>query len=389
MKPNPGGQLSPEHIIGRDALIADMWGILEGRSIYMNDLRRIGKTQIMVKMHAQPPTGWVAVKSDLGGIHTAAEFATLAYRQSHEVLGQQKRTLRRMGELLGKARGIEIAGLIKLPDGSPAPWKEVLRRTFADIEEEMVALGSECRMVFFWDEVPYLLDNIAKREGHMVAMEVLDTLRSLGSDFDRIRLLLTGSIGMHHILSELKAQGYNGSPLNRMDLVQPGPIQPTDGISLALALLEGQPVADTEAQTCASAIAEAVGHVPFYIHKLISRLPRTVPATSASIAMLLDREITSDNNDWDLGHYRDRLRPYYAADEKLALLVLDAVAVAGRLGFQDIRRIVASQMAVDDEKLRHLLKLLCMDHYLIRTEENEYRFYLVLIRRWWCLSRSL
>ena len=109
-----------------------------------------------------------------------------------------KGTLRSMSDLLGKAAGTEIAGLIKLPDGSPAPWKEVLRRTFADVEEAMTAQGSDCRMVFFWDEVPYLLDNIAKREGHAVAMEVLDALRSLGQDFDRIRLLLTGSIGMHH-----------------------------------------------------------------------------------------------------------------------------------------------------------------------------------------------
>ena len=45
--PNPGGQLAPEQILGRDPLIAQMWSILEGRSIYMNDLRRIGKTQIM------------------------------------------------------------------------------------------------------------------------------------------------------------------------------------------------------------------------------------------------------------------------------------------------------------------------------------------------------
>jgi uncharacterized protein len=389
MKPNPGGQLSPEHIIGRDGLIAEMWGILEGRSIYMNDLRRIGKTQIMVKMHAQPPPGWVAVKSDLGGIHTAAEFATLAYRQSSESLGQRQLALRRMTDLLGKASGLEIAGLVKLPDGSPAPWKEVLRRTFADIEEAMAAKGSDWRMVFFWDEVPYLLDNITKREGPAVAMEVLDSLRALGQDFDRVRLLLTGSIGIHHILGELKAHGYNGSPLNRMDLVQPGPIQSADGISLALALLEGQTVADAREQTCAAAIAEAVGYVPFYIHKLISRLPRAAPATPSSIATLLDREITSDNNDWDLGHYRDRLRPYYGADEKLALHVLDAVAILGQLGFQAISRTVAVQMAVDDEKLRHLLKLLCMDHYLARTEENEYRFYLALIRRWWRLSRSL
>jgi hypothetical protein len=40
MRPNPGGQLAPGNIVGRDKLIAQMWTILRGRSIYMNDLRR-------------------------------------------------------------------------------------------------------------------------------------------------------------------------------------------------------------------------------------------------------------------------------------------------------------------------------------------------------------
>lgn len=389
MKSNPGGQLAPDQIIGRDSLIARMWGILEGRSIYMNDLRRIGKTQIMVKMHAECPAGWLSVKCDLGGVHTAAEFATQAFRLSHEVLGQQKRTLRRMHDLLGRVKGLEIAGLIKLPDGSPAPWKEVLRRTFADIEEEMTEIGPDQRMVFFWDEVPYLLDNIAKREGGLVAMEVLDTLRALGSDHDRIRLVLTGSIGIHHILADLKGQGYNGSPLNRMELVQPGPVEVADGASLAAALLSDSQGNSATPLACAAFIADAVGHVPFYVHKLISRLPRSGPITDESITVTLTREITSDNNDWDLQHYRDRLRPYYGDDERLALLVLDAVAHGGPLSFQSIRKAVSTQMAVDEERLRGLLKLLCMDHYLTRTEANEYRFYLSLIRRWWCLARSL
>ena len=89
MKPNPGGQLAIENIVGRDDLIADMWGILEGRSIYMNDLRRVGKTMILRKMEANQPSGWLAVKRDLGGCHTAAEFATQAYRDSNDVLSPQ------------------------------------------------------------------------------------------------------------------------------------------------------------------------------------------------------------------------------------------------------------------------------------------------------------
>jgi hypothetical protein len=66
------------------------------------------------------------VKRDLGGCHTAAEFATQAYRDSKDVLGRKKRALRRMNELLGALKGAEIAGVLKLPNGTPAPWKEVL-----------------------------------------------------------------------------------------------------------------------------------------------------------------------------------------------------------------------------------------------------------------------
>ena len=35
-------------------------------------------------------------------------------------------------------------------------------------------------------------------------MEILDVLRALGQDYTQIRLVLTGSVGLHHILKELK-----------------------------------------------------------------------------------------------------------------------------------------------------------------------------------------
>ena len=113
--------MAPDHIVGRNLLIAGVWEILAGRSIYMNDLRRIGKTQVMVKMHAEPAADWITIKCDLGGFHTAGEFAAQAFRMSREGLGQKKKVLRRMNDLLGKAAGLEIAGLIKWPDGTPAP----------------------------------------------------------------------------------------------------------------------------------------------------------------------------------------------------------------------------------------------------------------------------
>lgn len=77
---------APHDLFGRDPFITETWGKLGRKSLYMNDLRRIGKTLIIRKMHAQPPTGWLTSFSDLEGTHTAEEFAALVCKDSQEVL---------------------------------------------------------------------------------------------------------------------------------------------------------------------------------------------------------------------------------------------------------------------------------------------------------------
>ncbi len=127
----------PSSIVGRDAFIADTWRELAFKSLYMNDLRRIGKTRILRKMHAELPPGWLATFSDLEGTHTAEEFAALVYKDSAQVLTAKQGKLRKMGDLRGKPAGTEILGILKLPDGQPAPWKDVLGTTFDDVVEAL------------------------------------------------------------------------------------------------------------------------------------------------------------------------------------------------------------------------------------------------------------
>lgn len=389
MKPNPGGHLEPKNIVGRDGLIAQMWEILEGRSIYMNDLRRVGKTVILDKMKAEPPKDWLAIKRDLGGCHTAAEFATRAYQDSAEALSRSKRALRRMEQLLGTLHGTEIAGILKFPDGTQVPWKEVLTRTFSDLDEAMSR--TKGHIVFLWDEVPFLLDNVVKREGAVRAMEILDVLRALSQDYPKVRLVLTGSVGLHHVLATLREEGYVNSPLNHMERVTPGPLAPSDAIQLALALLKGAKLECPDPETCARTAAEAVGNVAFFIHKLLTRIPPRQTVTPLLIEEVLQKELAHPDNDWDLAHYRTRLPLYYAKDEKLALLVLDTIAGAETpLPFETLLQRVNSQTDLGEkERLRQLLQRLQQDHYLDRDQEGRYRFRFPLIRRWWRYDRSL
>ena len=385
----PDETSSSPRIFGRDAFIAESWRQLERKSLYMNDLRRIGKTRIIRKMHAELPAGWLASFSDLEGTHTAEEFAALVFKDSAAVLTGKQRTLRKMTDWLGKAKGMEVMGILKLPDGQPAPWKDVLRTTFDDIVEALRELGPGQRMVFFWDEVPYLLDNIAAKQGKDTAMQVLDILRELSQRHDDIRLLLTGSIGIHHVLRNLWADGYKGAPLNHMDLIQPGPLLPEHAATFAAAEIARRGLLCADPNHCAASLSESVSHVPFYIEKLVARLPRDESQTPATLDAALEKELRSDQSDWDLDYYRRRVKAVFGEQENLVLHILDTLTVAEALPFQEIRARVNARIATDDETLREHLRLLCMDHYLVRDDANEYHFYLSLIRRWWKINRCL
>lgn len=71
MKANPGGNLDPQQVYGRDALIEMLWDRLESQSIVINAERRIGKTQILRKMLAEPRPSWKPIFRDLEKVHSA------------------------------------------------------------------------------------------------------------------------------------------------------------------------------------------------------------------------------------------------------------------------------------------------------------------------------
>ena len=79
MKANPGGQIDPAEVVGRDPLIEQIWDTLEQQSIRMTAERRIGKTTIILKMRAEPRPGWVPIFQDLERYHSAREFALSAW----------------------------------------------------------------------------------------------------------------------------------------------------------------------------------------------------------------------------------------------------------------------------------------------------------------------
>jgi hypothetical protein len=388
MRVNPGGYIEPKEVIGRDALIRNIWETLDRQSAVITAERRIGKTCVIKKMHAESPAEWFPVFQDLERIHSAAEFAQEVFETVQSFLGRWKQAADRAKQFL-EGRDVKIGG-VEIGGRRERPWKTLLIHSIADL----VDAKTDQRLVFFWDEVPYMLDRIRRREDEDSAAEILDTLRSLRQTHAAFRMVFTGSIGLHHVLARLKEADYGNEPTNDMAKIDVPPLTSEDAQELARRLIEGEQLFCADPAAAVEAIAREADCVPFYIHHLVRQLKRSQrPLTPEHIAALVQEQLVDANNPWELAHYRDRIRDYYpqADDGQLVQRVLDELSVTAKpQSVASLLRAFKSATGfADRDRLLRILRLMERDHYLARTPQGLYAFRFPLIRRWWKLDRGL
>lgn len=394
MKANPGGQIDPDEVVGRDVIIEQIWDTLEQQSIRMNAERRIGKTTIIKKLCGQPREGWEPIFQDLEKNHTALEFATSVFHEVEKFLSRFKRTARNTRKFLETIGGAEIGGIFKLPTfSSEAPWKEILFNAIQDIVED--SENQNKRPLFLWDEVPYMLESIKEREGEAVAMEVLDTMRGLRQTYGErgLRMIITGSIGLHHVIKSLKRQKYANAPVNDVLTVSIPPLDFESAKELATKLIQGEEIQTEALEETAAAIAEISDGFPFYIHHIIKAMKQSgEEGNPEKVNEIVIQQLLVADDPWELNHYRERISTYYGEEyEKAVLGILDATASqSDPISIDDL---LAELKAVDvlneRELLFDLLKLIEQDHYLARNKDGHYYFQFPLLQRWWKLSRGL
>lgn len=389
MRANPGGQISPSEVIGRDTLIQRLWRILERQSLVLSAERRMGKTCIVkTKMVEECPQDKLPIYHDLEGVRTPLEFAEIVFHDVEDYLGGLQRTAGRARQWLAHLTGMEIGGIIKFPDSIADKWKDLLTHTIEDLVEHQ-----DRTVIFFWDEMPLMLHNIKQRSGEDAAMEVLDVLRSLRQMHSDLRMVFTGSIGLHNVITSLRKAGYANDPTNDMDTVDVPPLSPDDAQELARRLLEGEGVQTDDQQATAKAIATAVDGIPYFIHHVIEQMVlRGGVITATTVGGIVDTSLTDPQDRWHLRYYRERIATYYTKDEQpFALNLLDILSVADQsLSFDDLFNLLKSRLATEDsETARDVLTLLQRDHYVALQTDGKYRFRFPLIQRCWRLHRGL
>lgn len=390
MKANPGGQLAVAEIIGREKLIERIRRSLDRQSVVLSAERRIGKTSIMLKMQVEAdPEREVVFFSDLERIYTPLELVETVLQSVETHLSIRQKTASRFRKLFKHLAGTEVGGVIKLPAAVASHWKDLLVSVVSDLMEQ-----EERRVYFFWDEVPLMLYNIKNREGESVAMEILDTFRALRQSHRNLRMIFTGSIGLHNVLTGLRKTGYANDPTNDMDMIEVPPLEADKAVRLASLLIEGERIAVSNTNEVSQTIASETDGFPYFIHHIVDEMARLDggEASPETVRQIIETALTDAQDRWHLRWYRERIDNYYAPEEKIiALALLDALGAAEeKLSFEDLFNFVKHKIETGNEELvREILNRLGKDHYTVQNTTGGFAFRFPLIKRYWKLHRSL
>jgi hypothetical protein len=388
MKTNPGGEIAPSEVIGRDELVKRLWHVLGRQSLVLSAERRMGKTCIIKKMVAESSQNKLPIYRDLEGVRSPLEFVETVFQDVERYLSGFRRVAERTRQLAAQLGGTEIGGILKLPEIAASHWKTLLTKVLEDLAEHQ-----DQSVIFFWDEMPLMLYNIKQHGGETAAMEVLDVLRSLRQMHPQLRMVFTGSIGLHNVLNSLKSAGYVNDPTNDMYTVDVPPLSLANAQELARQLLKGERVAMVTPWETAQAIAVGVDCIPYFVHHVVGQLVCLGEVvTVETVRNVINGYLIDPQDPWHLCYYRERINTYYSsAEQDLALTLLDLLAVASQpLTWKGLLIKVQSNLNhADAETTRAVLTLLQRDHYITQQSDSKFYFRFPLIQRCWKLHRGL
>ncbi len=391
-------------IVGRDKLIKRIWKKLEKGSLRFTAERRVGKTTVLKEMASHPPDHVVAVFIDVEAVESPLQFAETLLNHLKPTLSKAEKGKAALKNLLDALGGTEIGGILKLPESGQVDWQSRVEKLLEGIEK----CHPDKQTVLLFDELPYMLQKIWSDERRIEsnqnsALALLDVLRAKRKPPSRLRMVYSGSVGLHHVITDLREDKVAAEPFNDMPIQEIRELEKNDAERLAAILLEQDDVATDEAGELAVVVAELGDGVPFYIERIVSGLADLERFVTRKDARdVLAQQLTDDHDEWEMEHFRSRISIYYPGEvedvngqqvsrAKLVERILDGIAVQSAAQSIDaVWNDLKSAFALDDRALAvKLLKSLAQDHYLQSDTRKRYSFRYELLRKWWALAQGL
>jgi hypothetical protein len=387
-------------IFGRKKIVAKILKILKLKSIVFVAERRVGKTEVLKLIQKEASKSDLIIYLDVEDVNTPIGFVEKIIDKVTAKLnrfGKAKRTIWLEGVknlIPQKVKGVEFK------ESKGKDWKKLLKRTINEICDDI-----EGKFIILFDEIPYMLQKISNQENlsgnkENNTLEILDTLRSLRQSQSKLRMVYTGSIGLHHVIKDIRGT-LSSEPTNDMETVELLPLSNSSALEMAQYQVKFEEIL-IELKELKNLIQQC-DRVPFYIEKAIKRLALLeVAITQDTINQEINVIITDANDELEMSHYKTRLKDYYLGIKRLnngseiqhaiiAQNILSNLAsTTESQSIDDCYRQIKLQLVIDDRELIiELLDNLAKDYYIKADTDKNYQFCFSLIKRWWQKYHSL
>lgn len=387
-----GNVPEPDELYGRTDLIDHLWRQIQGNNILLLAPRRFGKTGVMNHVLNKPRDGFLPIYLELEDVDSPTEFV---WRLLRELLSQNRlrsfwastrrlpRTVTDWAKDTFDEAGFDGAK-VKFKETLAEDWHEIARKLVVELEK------AEPTLIFIFDELPAMLENIREKHGDDEALNFLAWFRAVRlqrkDKLRRHRFIVGGSIGIDLILRTLNAP----DKLNDFERLYVEPISEQEAVRLATDLAESMKVemSDELVQHLLGLIGP---HVPYFIHLFFSQLGQLPLAkrrclTQTALEEVYRQRVLGPTCKHYFDHYRERLARYGKRRERRALAVLQAVAsreTVSESALYDIY-LKPSKVGASERGFNELMADLQCEWYLVlNPRTNEYYFMVNVMRDWW------
>lgn len=346
--------------------------------------RRTGKTSLLIHLEETAPEGHPHWRINLETCARPAEWLAALMEPFVSIRPRWRSLVGQVRSQLDRFDGVEIAGLkVRV---RPSAWQRPAEQFLGLVRD----LGLP--ITFLLDEFPILVRRAAEddRPECEAMLRWFREWRQRTAD-DRIRFLVTGSIGLDTVV---KRHGL-WDTVNDFDRVELPPLSSEDALLFALQLAADNGV-DLTVDAARRALELLGPGWPYAIQVFVAELQDAGGAVSVADVERLYRErlVDGPRNEY-VKHMFERLREVFSAEERrLADALLGAVATRDeglrRSELESVALSAAGDVDEDHEqRLDYVLDVLRHDGYLVRPVDGDgrTRFFSNLLRDSWVQRR--
>lgn len=401
------GTIQEHKIVGREKEIISVLRLLQGQSVSVEEIRRMGKTLLVQKL-----AYWCNSKDLLPDEFKEDNFKAKYFTfQGQKNLAKLIEYLLREFESLKKWHQVDfsktynvITKILKVPQikayGAEISinlpkyekyWKNIFSKILEDISNSLEK--NETKLILIFDELPIMLWDWYKQGNHKEAIELLDILRERRQNLENkgLRFIFCGSIGINIILNTLRTEfGYTGEPTNEMAEYSVGTfnLQEVEFLCECYAL-SGFFIKESDKMKIWKLIYKLSNGIPFYISKFFNIIQTEYDKdlTKKNIENSYNAILNDTKHHGAFIQLRERIITYYP-NEKAKTMITVLSFLSKHKGYVSEENIIKG-INLEDKDIKSGLYELLSDHYLLRKTKKGQRYYKIkykIFRQWWKIN---